>query len=232
MKKLLFSILMVALALPTTAQDVFERNIHQPSYSEVVKDQLSQKPRPYVRLGGDISWYIGRGTDGMGVIAGFMAEAGLEIPMKSATWGFQPALRYITKGSKAPWETGDKANTTITQPSIELPLNVFMRMPLSNDGILKMALGPYLCYGLSGTAKYNGHKYDLFGKGPQTTNMRRFDVGTGFEFTYQKSHFEVTIGLEAGFIPVHEGTWGIDDRGNKISWPKHGTMFLNAGYVF
>jgi len=232
MKKLLLSLLTMTMALPMAAQDVFERNNRQPTYSEIVQDQLSHKPRPYVRLGGDISWFVGRGTDGMGVIAGVMAEAGLEIPMKNRTWGFQPALRYITKGSKAPWETGGKNNTTLTQPSLEIPLFAFMRMPLNNDGILKMALGPYLCYGLSGTAKHDRVKHNLFGTGPNDLNMRRFDVGTGFEFSYQKSHFEATLGVETGFIPVHEGTWGKDDRGNKISWPRHGTIYLNVGYVF
>ena len=226
MKKIAHFLSLAALlmtGLPMQAQ-IFDR-VAPPDHSEeVIKKNLPTEVQAYLRVGPAMGLYGGENSRGTDPIFSYMAEMGVNIPFNDPTWGFQPALRLVMKGAKMPYDVGDKPNLAIHQQYVEVPLYFSGTFAAKEKSFLRMAMGPFIAYGISGNAKYRGVEVSTFGANGLA--MRRFDMGVGYEFTYQYQHFQLTLGMDTGFIPA----LGKDDDGNRF--PTNGSIYLNVGYAF
>lgn len=223
--------LMVALStslLAANAQRVFNR-VERPSLSQRANDFLRPGVKPYVRGGMSVGMFAGEGSRDLGNVVGGMLEGGLEIPFKDLQYGLQPAVRFMMKGGTLPWDGSNNNNATARMNYIEIPINFYMVYPFNERNSIKMALGLYGAYCVSGSATLHesgrSYKYNVF-DGSWDYPFRRGDVGAGFEFTYQHSHLQATIGLEAGFLSMQQGMDG------DVKSPCLGSVYLNVGWQF
>ncbi len=222
MRKILLTASLLLAVLCADAQRVFDRAERPSGYSwrEEALDYLEPGVHVYVRGGLAVASLMGKERTESGSLAGAMAEVGLEIPFRRSLFGLQPALRYVMKGGKVPWDDGDPNNTTARMNYVEVPLNVYMHLPFNERHALKLAMGPYVGVGVGGEVTHEGRSYRPFGS---DYCFRRCDVGVGLEATYEYRRFQATLGAESGFVPI------LTADGDR-SWPRPTAFYLNVGW--
>jgi hypothetical protein len=117
------------------------------------------------------------------MVIGYHAGINVLIPVAPEFY-FQPGLLFTTKGAK---HTNSLMTSTYSISYIELPLNLVYRAPLGNGYVL-LGFGPYVSYGIMGTAKHDGgslnyesdieFKNSVESGAPLTTSyFKAFDAG-------------------------------------------------------
>lgn len=162
------------------------------------------------------------------MILGYHVGINLQIPIV-AEFYFQPGVLFTTKGSK-------DANSAITGTYkisyLELPLNFVYKGSLGN-GFVMIGFGPYISYGIMGSAKYEGGSisYDSDFVFQNTVDMsdpllstyfRAFDAGGNIFAGY-----EMAGGL---FVQLNTqfGMLKINPEDNRI--PNNQTAIRNTGF--
>lgn len=89
------------------------------------------------------------------ILTGFNIGINAEIPV-GVDFYFQPGLLFTTKGAKSKDVIlGQTINGKVKISYLELPLNLLYK-PVLGKGRLLLGFGPYLAFGLSGKATYEG----------------------------------------------------------------------------
>jgi hypothetical protein len=105
-----------------------------------------------IRAGVNFQNFNGKDSDGdkleNDMIVGFHAGINVEFHI-TPDFVLQPGLLYSTKGAEF---TGDLGNANIAVSYIELPVN-FIFKPVLGNGRLLLGFGPYIAYGIGGTAE-------------------------------------------------------------------------------
>lgn len=224
MKNMKRTLLAVCLLLPMTISAQVLDNVVHPTIQEVNDERsLPTKPQAYIQLGLGMGMYLGENSKETDPILGYLTEVGVNIPFKNPVYGFQPAIRFVQKGAKVPYDYGDKPNTTIRQQYVEVPLYFTVSYAGKEQSLFRIGLGPYVAYGVGGKTSYHSYKVSTFGT--DGFDMRRFDVGLGMDFVCQIRSWRFGLGMEYGFIPG----FGKDSYGNR--WPTNGLIYLAAGIV-
>lgn len=155
---------------------------------------------------------------------------------------FQPGLAYITKGGGSSDYAATSSTSSISAKStlnfnyLELPLNVLYNVKLK-PGKIFFGGGPYLAYGLSGTAKVEATTYNASGAvvsrnnvsedvtwGSGTNDVKRFDVGLNALVGFRLNNgLELNLGLGAGL--------GNLSNDSSVSI-KNQTLSAGLGYFF
>lgn len=116
-----------------------------------------EKTETHLGILGGVNFQNFNGTDFNGdklendMIVGFHIGMNLQIPIVPQFY-FQPGLLFSTKGSK---NTDGMITSTYKLSYIELPLN-FMYKGAIGNGYVLLGFGPYVSYGIMGTAKHEG----------------------------------------------------------------------------
>ena len=186
-----------------------------------VPDELSHTVRPFVKVGVVTSDYVGKYIGGVKSRWGWMAEAGLGIPLKNPSVSFQPSLRLISKGAKVPWNEKDRANSTVEQVCVEVPLNFFYTFPLPHHSQVSFGTGLFVSVGVAGDVTYQGQTAGTYGSGG--LGLRRADVGIDIEMSFKYHKLIVSMGAETGFIPIHS------DTREMSPFPRNRSFYLSAG---
>jgi hypothetical protein len=119
--------------------------------------QGSGKTENHFGILGGVNFQNFNGTDFYGdklendMIVGFHVGVNVQIPIVPQFY-FQPGLLFSTKGSK---NTDGLITSTYNLSYIELPLN-FMYKGAIGNGYVLLGFGPYVSYGIMGTAKHEG----------------------------------------------------------------------------
>lgn len=216
-------IMMLALLLVglTAQAQVFQKTPSEGSYSylDEASERVAKGVKPFVKANFVVSDYVGNYSVGQKELYGYAVEAGLQIPFSLRCLGLQTALRYITKGSKVPLESGSSSRNVVRQNTIEVPVLFTMFIPTGSTGGLKIGIGPYFGYGLGGKAELSDGKVNTFGT--PGLDWKRFDMGLDMDVSWETRHFAATIGMEAGFFKIHPG-----------KFPRNRAIYMGVGYIF
>lgn len=175
-----------------------------------------------------------------GLVTRFHAGVDAEIPV-APDFYFQPGLLFATKGAKKQDVfLGITFTSKVYVSYIELLLH-FIYKPLLGDGHLILGLGPYLAYGIGGTAQVEGNgttvEKDIEFKStvslsddPTVFYLKAFDAGAdifaGYEFSNRLS-FQLIA--QWGLIKINPSIEGLSD--NQASYKNTG-FGLSLGYHF
>lgn len=170
------------------------------------------------------------------MIVGFHAGMNMQMPIANQFY-FQPGLMFSTKGS----ENKDGALTSKYKLSyIELPLNFVYKAGLGS-GYFMLGFGPYVAYGVGGTATFEGGPVTVesdikftkevkIGDPLTTTYFKPFDAGGNIFFGYElSSGLFVQLNAQLGLISINPDDQRIPD--NKLSIKNTG-FGLSLGYRF
>lgn len=154
---------------------------------------------------------------------GYNAGINVEIPI-APDFYIQPGLLFSTKGAKM------KNSYSVHLYYLELPVNLLFK-PLLGTGHLLLGFGPYLAYGLGGTAKFNGNSTSV----KFENNTDPFSVGiaykpldaganllAGYEFSNRLSF---QLNAQLGLVDISP------DYPNKATVKNTG-FGISAGYRF
>jgi hypothetical protein len=163
------------------------------------------------------------------MLIGFHAGVNLQLPVAPEFY-FQPGLMFSTKGAK---NTEDSLTSTYKLSYVELPLN-FVYKPVVGNGYFMLGFGPYVAYGIGGTAIYEGgaatvetdieFKNEIESGDPFTTvYVKPFDAGANLFFGYE---------LPAGLLlqlNTQLGLLNINPEDNRITGDNE-SLLKNTGY--
>jgi hypothetical protein len=163
------------------------------------------------------------------ILTGFHVGLNAQIPVAPEFY-FQPGLMFSTKGAKM---TEGYFSDSYQLSYIELPLN-FVYKALVGNGYFLLGFGPYVAYGVGGTATYTGgpvsvetdieFKNEVDSGDPLTTAyVKPFDAGANLFFGY-----ELPAGL---FLQLNTqlGLLDINPENNRIFGDGESTL-RNTGY--
>ena len=180
--------------------------------------------RPFVKAGIGTSEYWLQNAEGTDMRFSYAVGAGVEIPFRNSRLGISPSLLFVSKGANADESEGVRTKMQMTY--LEVPLDLYYRLPLGDKWSLRFAAGPYLSYGVGGTTKVSGRGYpDLSVNTFDDDGMNRFDCGLnlGFQATFKKFFFGIDYDL--GFVPIHEKSEG-------LTWPSNLSTLFTVGLYF
>jgi hypothetical protein len=182
---------------------------------------------------GGVNFQNINGTDSDGdklnndLIVGFHAGLNVMIPV-APDFYFNPGLLFSVKGAE---NENNGITSTYKINYLELPLNLAYKAKLGNGYIL-FGFGPYVAYGIGGTAKYQGgnvsYESDIkFQKTIESGDgldmyLKPFDAGANIFFGYE---------LEAGlFFHLNSqlGLLNIHPEDNRINNDE--TVLKNTGF--
>ena len=161
----------------------------------------------------------------------FNAGVVIEIPVVPALF-FQSGLLYTTKGAKS---TNDFPNTNVSAEYslsyFELPLNLLLK-PALGKGHFLLGFGPYVAYGLDGTAKYtignisSDEKIEFANEysslNPYGPYIRRLDYGGNLLLGYELSGgLSLQLNAQLGMANINA---------DNTTYPDNKTSFRNTGF--
>ena len=228
MKKIILLAAMVLSVAQMSAQVVFAPRQSADNQNDELASRISPKVKYFVRAGVAASDFVHKDVQEVSSHWGYTVEAGAMIPFRSRLWGFQPSIKLIDKGARIPASgSGFSGKMDINQTTIEIPLNITGELPFTEDTSMRVAMGLYGAYGLSGNASLLGEKIGIY---TNTIGMKRGDIGCDLEMSWRYYHLLVSLGMQAGFIGVFEKPedYGLPSDIN----PHHRSFWLTAGYVF
>lgn len=228
MKKIILLAAMVLSVAQMSAQVVFAPRQSADNQNDELASRISPKVKFFVRAGVAASDFVHKDVQETSTHWGYTVETGAMIPFRNTLFGLQPSIKLIDKGSRIPVSgSGYRAKMDINQTTIEIPVNFTMELPFTEDNSLRMAMGLYGAYGLSGNASLLGEKVGIY---TNTIGMKRGDIGCDLEMSWRYYHLLVSLGMQAGFIGVFEKPedYGLPSDIN----PHHRSFWLTAGYVF
>ncbi|AIM38225.1 hypothetical protein KO02_17200 [Sphingobacterium sp. ML3W] len=133
---------------------------------------------------------------------GFFVTGYLDAPI-SPNFSIQPGLSLQNKGGK--WEPTSSSETKESVMSLDIPVNLVVKLPTGGAGNFFVGAGPYVGFGLSGKRK--GEVLDGAIKGDRdinfgsdaTDDLKRTDFGVNFLAGYQlTSGFQINAGYGLG----------------------------------
>lgn len=162
------------------------------------------------------------------MLIGFHAGVNAQIPVAPEFY-FQPGLMYSIKGAK---NTEGVITGTYKLSYVELPLN-FVYKALVGNGYFMLGFGPYVAYGIGGTANYEGgaasvetdieFKKEVETGDPLTTMyVKPFDAGANLFFGY-----ELPAGL---FLQLNTQLGLLDINPKDNRFPDNESLLKNTGY--
>lgn len=161
----------------------------------------------------------------------FNAGVVVEIPV-APEFFFQSGLSYATKGAKSSDNfLGVGTTGEYNLSYIELPLN-FLYKPLLGQGHLLLGFGPYVAYGLGGTAKYSiggvSSEEDIVFANEYASPLhyaqyfKRLDFGGNLYFGYELSNgITVSLNTQIGMAKINA---------DNTTYPNDETSFKNTGF--
>lgn len=191
-----------------------------------------------VKAGLNLSTYMGEDADYATVKPGVRVGVGLDYAFSDMV-SLQPSLFFSQKGAKydASLESySSKADITIDQMYLELPINLQFRINLVDNTNLIIATGPYLAYGVGGKTKIGADilsiiplstKIDTFGD----LGLNRFDAGWNLDFGLEFGQFLVGLNAQVGFCNLMDDLsyGGIVFHDTSL---RNASFGVNIGYKF
>ena len=228
MKKIILLAAMVLSVAQMSAQVVFAPRQSAENPNDELASRISPKVKYFVRAGVAASDFVHKDVQEVSSHWGYTVEAGAMIPFRSRLWGFQPSIKLIDKGARIPASgSGFSGKMDINQTTIEIPLNITGELPFTEDTSMRLAMGLYAAYGLTGNASLGGQKVGIY---TNTIGMKRGDIGCDLEMSWRYYHLLASLGMQAGFIGVFEKPENYDLPSDVN--PHHRSFWLTAGYVF
>ncbi|MBR8763668.1 hypothetical protein IX335_000883 [Porphyromonas levii] len=175
------------------------------------------------------------GFDNAKIASGARAGVAIDVPvLTSGTMqlSVQPGLNFSMKGV----DYGDKEKVSNSCYYVDLPILANLRFDVDSRLNAFVNAGPYLAYGVGGSAKYGdkSKSYNPFKKttilGKEVGGLNAFDwglqVGAGVEY----SRVMLTVGTQVGFYDI---TPNIEILGFKAGTKNNNTsFFVTLGYRF
>lgn len=162
------------------------------------------------------------------MIVGYHVGINVQIPL-ALQFYFQPGLTFSTKGG----ENNDGIITSKYKLSyIELPLNLVYKGNLGN-GFIMLGFGPYLAYGINGTASFKGGSVTVdsdiefkneveIGDPLTTAYFKPLDAGANIFFGYEfPSNLFIQLNAQLGLI-------NINPKDNRL--PDNDLAIKNTGF--
>jgi hypothetical protein len=156
-----------------------------------------------VKAGIDFS-KIGISASGMSVSTssstGFNAGFIAEIPVATSFF-IQPGLSIVQKGGVIPV---DNYEASIKPIYLELPVNAMYKFALGESAKFLIFAGPYLAYGIGGTAKDDTESATI--KFGSDGDMKAFDFGLNFGPGIEYKNFQLTAQYSLGLSNIVNGS--------------------------
>ena len=153
----------------------------------------------------------------------FQGGVNVELPLADDFY-LQPGVMFAAKGTEF-----KGSNTNLSISYLEIPVN-FLFKPVVGKGKLLMGIGPYLGFGIAGTAKpANGSSSSVKFKNSITVAealtapyFRKTDAGANLLFGYELSNMlSVQLNAQLGLAKINPDIDGVSN--NK-------TMYRNTGF--
>ena len=170
----------------------------------------------------------GADVNGLKVLPGFRAGLAAEIGIASGVY-IAPGISFRQEGNKQEVTTGQKTETVSnTLNYISVPVNLGVRVPLTESLAISVEGGPAFSYGVSSSVRtlagiQGGIKaaYDAF----KEKQYNRFDMSINASAAIEFSKIYVRLGADLGMVnSFREAT-------DKLS-SKNTSFFLGLGYRF
>ncbi|MGL5318780.1 MAG: porin family protein [Bacteroidales bacterium] len=169
-----------------------------------------------IKAGMNLSNYMGSDADGSQFKPGFRVGLGMEYQF-SDMFSIQPSFVFSQKGAKASGTINSssdyfKAELSVNQLYLEIPVNTQLRFEIGNNLNLIMATGPYFGYGVGGKTtikaaaslgNYTGEdeeKIDTFSE--NGLGLKRFDIGWGLGLGFEFERFIFMVDSQFGFKDI------------------------------
>lgn len=133
----------------------------------------------------------------------------------------QSGLFLTTKGAN--FKKVDKASIDLMY--LQVPIHLAYKVDVTPGTRVVLHAGPYVAYGVSGKAKYDGKSFDLFKEyeilGTKYSAMKRFDAGLGIGAGAEFGPLLLDLGWDFGLVKLNDN-----------SDLKNGNAYLSVGYKF
>lgn len=183
----------------------------------VASGAMAQQSRLFVRGGvGEAEYWLMNAQGSKGIF-GYQLGVGAELPFKNSSWGFQPIIQYVAKGAQ-----DEETSLTMHLNYLEVPLDFYYKAEWGKGWGFKVAVGPYLSYGLNGQTKVSSGAASVSVDSFSDEHFRRVDAGLNTDFYFSYNKFFFGMSYDMGFIPVHEKS-----RGD--TWPSNYTGMFSIG---
>lgn len=148
----------------------------------------------------------------------FKYQAGITADLAfTDNWYLITGIELQTKGTKS--KPHGSPEVKYNPMYLQIPVHAAYKLEVADNTKLVFEAGPYVAYGISGKAKSEGHKVNVFGD----DRFKRFDMGAGAAFGVEISKFIVKSGYDFGITNVVK-TDGMKSR-------NHGG-YVTVGYHF
>ena len=170
----------------------------------------------------------GADAPGLKVLPGFRAGLAAEIGIASGVY-IAPGISFRQEGNKQEVPTGQKTETVSnTLNYISVPVNLGVRVPLTESLAISVEGGPAFSYGVSSSVRtlagiQGGIKaaYDAF----KEKQYNRFDMSINASAAIEFSKIYVRLGADLGMVN------NFKEATDKLS-SKNTSFFLGLGYRF
>nr|WP_311451558.1 outer membrane beta-barrel protein [uncultured Porphyromonas sp.] len=170
----------------------------------------------------------GADVNGLKVLPGFRAGLAAEIGIASGVY-IAPGISFRQEGNKQEVTTGQKTETVSnTLNYISVPVNLGVRVPLTESLAISVEGGPAFSYGVSSSVRTlagikGGIKsaYDAF----KEKQYNRFDMSINASAALEFSKIYVRLGTDLGMVNSFK------EATDKLS-SKNTSFFLGLGYRF
>ena len=170
----------------------------------------------------------GADVNGLKVLPGFRAGLAAEIGIASGVY-IAPGISFRQEGNKQEVPTGQKTETVSnTLNYISVPVNLGVRVPLTESLAISVEGGPAFSYGVSSSVRtlagiQGGIKaaYDAF----KEKQYNRFDMSINASAAIEFSKIYVRLGADLGMVNSFK------EATDKLS-SKNTSFFLGLGYRF
>ena len=170
----------------------------------------------------------GADVNGLKVLPGFRAGLAAEIGIASGVY-IAPGISFRQEGNKQEVTTGQKTETVSnTLNYISVPVNLGVRVPLTESLAISVEGGPAFSYGVSSSVRtlagiQGGIKaaYDAF----KEKQYNRFDMSINASAALEFSKIYVRLGADLGMVNSFK------EATDKLS-SKNTSFFLGLGYRF
>ena len=170
----------------------------------------------------------GADVNGLKVLPGFRAGLAAEIGIASGVY-IAPGISFRQEGNKQEVPTGQKTETVSnTLNYISVPVNLGVRVPLTESLAISVEGGPAFSYGVSSSVRtlagiQGGIKaaYDAF----KEKQYNRFDMSINASAAIEFSKIYVRLGADLGMVN------NFKEATDKLS-SKNTSFFLGLGYRF
>jgi hypothetical protein len=129
---------------------------------------------------------------------GFNAGVTADIPVAAPDYFVQTGLLFTTKGAKIEPTVGPANKVNLSY--LEIPIT-FLYKPVLGEGRLLLGVGPYLGFGVGGSADYGDIDFK--------NDLKRFDAGGNLLFGYQFTpNISAQLNAQLGLLNIQKHTTG------------------------